>query len=208
MNYFIVFFIIAVTAAALFIKWKLPYWIGRGGEKFVTEKLLQLDSTHYKILNDLLLPSNGRLDTTQIDHVVVSNYGIFCIETKAYQGWIFGEASQEYWTQVIYRHKERFYNPLRQNYAHVKAVEELVKPKYPEARVFSLVAFPDADKLKISGTDSVGYAFEVVRKIESFTNVVFSNIQRDEILEILTNANVLDKEAHKLHNQGARELKS
>ena len=129
MNYLIILFIIVVTAVALFIKWKLPYWIGRGGEKFVTGKLLQLDSSQYKVLNDLLLPSNSHLNTTQIDHVVVSNYGIFCIETKAYQGWIFGEANQEYWTQVIYRHKERFYNPLRQNYAHVKAVEELVKLK-------------------------------------------------------------------------------
>jgi len=101
MNYFIIIFII-VVAAALFVKWKLPYWIGRGGEKFVTKKLLQLDVAHYKVLNDLLLPSNGRLNTTQIDHVVISNYGIFCIETKAYQGWIFGNADQEYWTQVIY----------------------------------------------------------------------------------------------------------
>ena len=206
MNYFIILFIIAILVA-FFIKWKLPYWIGRGGEKFVTKKLLQLDAAHYKVLNDLLLPSNGRLDTTQIDHVVVSNYGIFCIETKAYQGWIFGEANQEYWTQVIYRHKERFYNPLRQNYAHVKAVEELVKLRYPNVRVFSLVAFPDADKLKISGTDSVGYTFEVVRKIESFTNVVFSDTERDEIFEILMKANIIDKETRRLHNQGARELK-
>mgnify|MGYP001566506250 CR=1 FL=1 len=207
MNYLIILFIIVVTAVALFIKWKLPYWIGRGGEKFVTGKLLQLDSSQYKVLNDLLLPSNSHLNTTQIDHVVVSNYGIFCIETKAYQGWIFGEANQEYWTQVIYRHKERFYNPLRQNYAHVKAVEELVKLKYPNARIFSLVAFPDADKLKITGTNSVGFAYEVVKKIRSFTNTVFSDTERDEICEILMKTNIIDKEARKLHNQGARELK-
>ncbi len=207
MNYFIIFFIIVATAVALFVKWKLPYWIGRGGEKFVTKKLLQLDAIHYKVLNDLLLPSSGSLDTTQIDHVVVSNYGIFCIETKAYQGWIFGNANQENWTQVIFRHKEKFYNPLRQNYAHVKAVEELVKSKYSKAQIFSLVAFPDADKLKISGTDSVGFARDVVRKIESFTNFIFSDTERDEICEILTKANIIDKEARKLHDQGARELK-
>ncbi|MDO8659823.1 MAG: nuclease-related domain-containing protein [Candidatus Parcubacteria bacterium] len=207
MFYFIIFFVIVMVAVPFLIKWRLPYFIGRGGEKFVTKKLLQLDSTNYKVLNDLLLPSNGRLDTTQIDHVVVSNYGIFCIETKAYQGWIFGEANQEYWTQVIYRHKERFYNPLRQNYAHVKAVEELIKLKYPEARVFSLVAFPDADKLKITGTDSVGFAYDVVKRIGSFSNIIFSDTERDEICEILTNANIADKEARKLHNQGARELK-
>ena len=207
MNSFIILFIIAAAVVVFFVKRKLPYWIGRGGEKFVIKKLLQLDATHYKVLNDLLLPSKGSLNTTQIDHVVVSNYGIFCIETKAYQGWIFGKADEEYWTQVIFRHKERFYNPLRQNYAHVKAVEELVKSKYSKAQVFSLVAFPDADKLKISGTDLVGFARDVVRKIESFTNVIFSDTERDEIYEILTRANILDKEARKLHDRGARELK-
>lgn len=208
MNFFIIFFIIAVAVMVVFfVKRKLPYWIGRGGEKFVTKKLLQLDAAHYKVLNDLLLPSKGSLNTTQIDHVVVSNYGIFCIETKAYQGWIFGNANEEYWTQVIFRHKERFYNPLRQNYAHVKAVEELVKSKYSKAQIFSLIAFPDADKLKISGTDLVGFARDVLRKIESFTNVIFSDIERDEIYEILMKANVLDKEARKLHDQGVKELK-
>ena len=96
---------------------------------------------------------------------------------------------------------------MRQNYAHVKAVEELLKLKYPNVRIFSLVAFPDADKLKITGTDSVGFARDVVRKIESFTNIILSDTERDEICEILTKANILDKEVRKLHNQGARELK-
>ena len=89
----------------------------------------------------------------------------------------------------------------------VKAVEELVKFKYSKAQFFSLIAFPDADKLKISGTDSVGFARDVVRKIESYTNVILSDTERDEIYEILIKANVLDKEARKLHDQGARELK-
>jgi len=206
MIYFIIFFIIAAAIVISIIE-KSPYWIGRRGEKFVTKKLLQLDPAHFRVLNDVLLPSNGSLNTTQIDHIVVSNYGIFCIETKAYQGWIFGDASQEYWTQVIYQYKERFYNPLRQNYAHIKAVEKLIMSKYPKTRVFSLVAFPDADKLKISGTDSVGYACDVVKKIESFTNIIFSDTERDEICEILIKSNILDKDARKLHNKGARELK-
>jgi hypothetical protein len=206
MIYFIIFLIIVVALVISVIE-KSPYLIGQRGEKFVAKKLLQLDVAHYKVLNDLLLPSNGRLNTTQIDHIVVSNYGIFCIETKSYQGWIFGDANQEYWTQVIYHHKERFYNPLRQNYAHIKAVEELLKLKYSNVRIFSLVAFPDADKLKISGTDSVGHTFEVVNKIESFSNVIFSDTERDEIYGILTNANILDKDMRELHNQGARELR-
>jgi len=159
-------------------------------------------------LNDLLLPSNGSLAATQIDHVVVSNYGIFCIETKAYAGWIFGNAKDDYWIQVIYRHKERFYNPLRQNYAHVKAIEELILARYPKAQVISLVAFPDAGKLKISGTDLVGYTRDVIRKIKTFDRPILSDSERDGIYEMLDHTNVLDKEARKAHIKGVKELKS
>ncbi|TSA44811.1 NERD domain-containing protein [bacterium] len=202
----IIFLLAAAVVAALF-RAKLPHWTGAAGERFVSRKLHQLDADHYKILNDLLLPSNGHLDTTQIDHIVVSNYGIFCIETKAYEGWIFGDASQEYWIQVIYRHKERFYNPLRQNYAHVKAVEELVRSKYPNAQIYSLVAFPDADKLKISGTDLVGFTSDVVRKIKNYTSAILSGAEKDEIYKMLVGANIQDKHARKLHDQAVRELK-
>jgi hypothetical protein len=199
----------------LISKKKLPKWRGRVGEHFVTRKLrvfdepdYKLDLIHYKILTDLLLPSRGNTSETQIDQVVVSNYGIFCIETKAYQGWIFGNANQEYWTQVIFRYKKRFYNPLRQNFAHVKAIEDLLGPQRLKAPIVSLVAFPYADKLKISGTDSVGYTRDIVRKIETYTNIVYVDAERDKIFELLKNANIVDKEVRNLHNKKVRELKS
>ena len=190
------------------IKIKLPYLKGLIGEKFVSKKLFKLDPAHYKILNDLLLPSNGNLNMTQLDHVVISNYGIFCIETKSYKGWIFGNANDKYWTQVIYKHKERFYNPLRQNYAHTKAVEELIKSKYPKAQILSFVAFPIAGKLKISGTDLVGYPRDIIRKIENYKTQIFTDVECDEIFDILVNANIQDKDSQKLHDEGVRDLKN
>ena len=189
------------------IKIKLPYLKGLIGEKFVSKKLFKLNPTHYKVLDDLLLPSNGNLNMTQLDHAVVSNYGIFCIETKSYKGWIFGNTNDKYWTQVIYKHKERFYNPLRQNYAHTKAIEELIKSKYPKAQILSFVIFPNAEKLKISGTDLVGHASDIIRKIENYKVQVFTDDERDDIHNILVNANIQDKELRKLHNKGVRDLK-
>ena len=203
----LILFTIVIFCIAVFIKWKLPVWIGRSGEKFVSKKLHRLDPTHYKILNDVMLPSRGNSTATQIDHIVISNYGIFCIETKAYKGWIFGNASQEQWRQVIFRYKERFYNPLWQNFAHIKAIEDLLGPQRLKKPIVSLVAFPDADKLKISGTDSVGYTRDVIRKIESYTEPVFSNAELDEICNLLATANIVDKEARKLHNREVRDLK-
>ncbi len=203
----LIFITIIFLGIAIFIKWKLPVWIGRSGERFVSRKLHQLDPTHYVILNDLMLPSDGNSTATQIDHVVISNFGIFCIETKSYKGWIFGNANQEFWAQVIYRFKDRFYNPLRQNFAHIKAIENLLGTQRIKSSIISLVAFPDADKLKISGTDSVGCARDIVRKIESYTTVLYTDSERDEISNLLTSANIVDKNLRKLHNKEVGELK-
>jgi hypothetical protein len=78
----------------------------------------------YHLLNHVTL----RLEdgTTQIDHVLVSRFGIFVIETKDYKGWIFAGPRDRYWTQVLYRAKFKFQNPLRQNHRHVRAIQALL----------------------------------------------------------------------------------
>ena len=46
--------------------------------------LSSLDENEYKVLNDVMVRTqNGK--TSQIDHIVVSAYGIFVIETKNYR---------------------------------------------------------------------------------------------------------------------------
>ena len=177
------------------------------GEKTISRRLYSPDSVQYKSLNNLVLPSKGNTNVTQIDHVIVSNYGIFVVETKSYKGWIFGNANQEYWTQVIFKYKKRFYSPLRQNFAHIKAIEGLLGPSRLKSPIISLVAFPCADKLKISGTDSVGYARDVVRKIESYKSIIYSDTERDKIFNLLSVANIVDKEVSKQHCKEIRELK-
>jgi len=203
----IIFIIILKAVSDILIRLIRPEIRGAMGESAVLNKLLySLDKSRYKILNDILLPSTGNTKTTQIDHIVVSNYGIFCIETKAYQGWIFGNTNQEQWTQVIYRYKKKFYNPLRQNFAHIKAIENLLRPRLKKS-IISLIAFPNADKLKISGTDCVGYARDIVHKIESYTEQIYSDVERDEIYNLLAAADIIDQEARDLHRQEVRSLK-
>ena len=74
-----------------------PENIGKVGEKRVARKLDWL-SKEYIILNDIMLPT--QYGTTQIDHIVISPYGIFVIETKNYKGWIFGHENSEEWNKV------------------------------------------------------------------------------------------------------------
>jgi len=78
---------------------KSPQFKGRQGEKFFSNKFLsQLDPLNYTLLADIMLQNESDIGTTQIDHVIASNFGVFCVETKAYSGWILGRESDKYWT--------------------------------------------------------------------------------------------------------------
>jgi hypothetical protein len=89
------------------------------------------------LLNNVTLPIGT--ESTQIDHVLITESGIFVIETKHYSGWIFGRPEDAYWTQVIYRRKSKFQNPIRQNYGHVRALQSLFA--LPNEVFFPVVVF-------------------------------------------------------------------
>lgn len=99
---------------------------GRIGELIVSVATwVMLNRRQYLRLNNVTLPlSDG--GTTQIDHIIVSSFGIFVIETKNYKGWIFGQERDAKWTQMIMGRKYQFQNPLRQNYLHMKTLSELL----------------------------------------------------------------------------------
>jgi hypothetical protein len=99
----------------------------------------------YHLLNHVTLRLKG--ETTQIDHVVISRFGVFVIETKDYSGWIFANPGDRYWTQVLYRAKFRFQNPIRQNYKHVCAVRELLD-FLPSDVIQSIVVFTGKAEFK------------------------------------------------------------
>ncbi|HCT74745.1 MULTISPECIES: NERD domain-containing protein [Psychrobacter] len=87
---------------------------------------LKLEKDVYHRLNNVTLPlaNDG---STQIDHVIVSVYGIFVIETKNYKGWIYGSEKQKQWTKVFQNgSKFKFQNPLHQNYLHIKTLADLL----------------------------------------------------------------------------------
>src|SRR5690606_19184571 len=71
------------------------------GEKTTSSILYFLDKSKYKVINNIVIEAYGK--TTQIDHIVISDFGVFVIETKNYKGWILGGENSEYWTQVIYK---------------------------------------------------------------------------------------------------------
>lgn len=100
----------------------LSGWLG---EKFAAFGMwLSLDSKVYRRFHNLVVPSSN--GTTQIDHLIVSPFGLFVIETKNIRGWIFGSVNQPNWTQSLYGRNYSFQNPLRQNYRHTKCLVEFL----------------------------------------------------------------------------------
>jgi len=82
------------------IFFKSPFGKGLLGEILVNFTInMRLDKQKYHLLKNITLPTDN--GTTQIDHVVISQYGIFVIETKNMRGWIFGNEHQKTWTQKI-----------------------------------------------------------------------------------------------------------
>ena len=124
---------------------KSPKVRGARGESKVSRRLgLFLPSGSYEIFDDVTLPTAR--STTQIDHIVISPFGVFVIETKNYSGWIFGSAKSKQWTQVLYKKKYRLLNPLWQNAHHVKAVRRFLA--LPDRYIFSVVVFVGNAKIK------------------------------------------------------------
>jgi hypothetical protein len=113
------------------------------GEAMVANRLANFNGLHALINNVTIPTENG---TTQIDHILVTEAGLFIIETKHYTGWILGNPRDDYWTQVIYRKKSRFRNPLLQNYGHVKTVQTLFK--LPESAFKGVVVFTGSAEFK------------------------------------------------------------
>lgn len=145
------FVIFTFVILALVSGLKSPRLRGAAGERRVRHALRKLPSEEYHLFNDVTLPT--RRGTTQVDHVLLSRFGVFVIETKNMSGWIFGSADQAKWTQVLRRQKRQFQNPLRQNYAHVKAIEQILE--LPPSAVHSLVAFTGEARPKTLLPDNV-----------------------------------------------------
>ncbi|KEO82622.1 NERD domain-containing protein [Tumebacillus flagellatus] len=179
------------------------------GEKLVRKELSRLDGVAYRSLHNLLLPRHqhepGQQDkTTQIDHVIVSLYGIFVLETKDYGGTIYGDDRRAQWTQYLGSKKSNFKNPLHQNYGHVQALKHLLHDM-GEIKMFNFVVFTGRAKLKIeTAEDTDGEIFSVLelhRAIAKYKQPVLTPVQVAQIEERLKAANLDNRHTRKQHVQ-------
>ena len=115
--------------------------------EFILSNTLMNDfkAPDYHLMNHITLELPD--GTTQIDHILISRFGVFVIETKDYTGWIFSGLKQKTWTQVVFMRRYKFQNPIHQNLRHVKAVQSCLD-FLPAENIKSVVVFAGDAKFK------------------------------------------------------------
>jgi len=175
--------LLPIVAVVLFFKSPTGKGIvGEGLLNFVIN--IALDKKKYQLLKNVTLKTDD--GTTQIDHIIVSQYGIFVIETKNMKGWIFGSENQKIWTHNIYKQKHKFQNPLHQNYKHTKTLEKLLN--ISGNRIFSIVVFVGDATFKIEMPENVVYPRGLFRFIDSHRESLFTPREMWRIIEDIEDA--------------------
>lgn len=169
--------------------------IGDHGEKRVSSFLEDLDCEDYRVFNDLLI-RDGKY-TTQVDHVIISRYGVFVLETKNVHGKVYGGGNAEFWKQYLpdvgykrygYTQEHQLRNPIWQNDGHVKTLRRLVFGN--DVPVYGIVVFPDSTDLMVTADKPVLHMCEVVPYIRRYTDAVLSSDRmrsyRGRLLEVIS----------------------
>ncbi|GEN82865.1 DNA-binding protein [Sporosarcina luteola] len=182
---------------SIILKLKMPVIKGKYGEWVVKSKLRNLGDA-YTVFHDVYIP-NGERGLTQVDHIVTSVYGIFVIETKHYNGWIFGDEYKPYWTQVIYKRKTKMHNPIRQNYGHVQALLTYIGQEGMQD-VHSIVAFSPNSTFKFKKEFKSAHVIqfpELLATIKQYKEHCISKVMVKGINDKLAGLLVKDKSERK-----------
>ena len=169
-----------------YVKSRSPEYKGFVGESIVSTYLMKLPENEYKIINNVYLRVKN--NSVQIDHLIISIYGIFVIETKNYSGWIFGSDNNNYWTQVIYRNKYKFKNPVKQNLSHINVLKYILS-EYKLLKYFSIIVFTGSVEFK-----SINSLTPVIYESQLFNYILRSNEEQ------IINYEQMNKIISKIHD--------
>ncbi len=142
---------------------------GKFGEYIVRKKLESL-SEEYHLFHNIIIHKNNY--STQIDHLIVSIYGVFVIETKNYKGKIYGSEKAEYWKQFIYGYQYQLYNPIKQNNAHILTLMRVLG--FSKKAFIPIVVFIDDCTFHLHTESTVCYLNELINTIKSYNTKILN----------------------------------
>lgn len=191
---------------------------GEIGEYKIDIQLSQLPKP-CKFLGDIMVPNTkSRSGYSQIDHIVITPYGLFVIETKNYQGQIVGKLGEKKWRQ---NGKFEVYNPFLQNFGHIQALKNHLTA-FPDVSYLSMISFTrrctfkvDPELRKIQSDKLIVYDTElsefIHRKLTLMPKLGIQPCLSEEgiaeIDAILKKANLTDSKLRQEHIDKAKIIK-
>lgn len=149
---------------------------------------------YYKILTNIYVPYKD--GTSEIDVLVIHTKGIYVIESKNYSGWIFGSENQQQWTQMLNKNtKERFYNPIRQNRTHIKALSEFLE--IDKSKMKSYIVFSERCELKKIPENTEEY---IITKRNHLLDLMIKEMERQENIFTTEEVDEMEKRLNPLTN--------
>ncbi len=216
---FVILFLKKYREGAYYKVTHLPYLsvrtdLGRYGEYLTYQNLKAFEKEGARFLFNVYLPKeNG--ETTEIDVLMLTGWGLISFESKNYSGWIFGSEQQKNWYQTLpvgrgKSRKEAFYNPVMQNGSHIRHLKELIGADAP---VYSVIVFSDRCELKsitMNSTDvPVVKRADVLRAAEGIKNrasgTLLSEEKTDGLYDMLYPLTQSDEETKLRHIAAIRE---
>lgn len=190
---------------------------GEIGEHKIDIQLSQFPK-NYKYLNDIMIENPKSVSGySQIDHIIITPYGIFVIETKNYQGTIYGGKKRRTW---LVNGKFKMMNPLIQNYGHIQAIKQIIDKKRKN-KYISLITFTKRCTLKIgedirhiSSDEMVIYDLYLSETINRKVSIaklqnnrlLYGDEDIEDIHKAISAANITDPMKRQEHNQRIQHI--
>lgn len=159
---------------------------GRVGEEEIAQFLKKLPGK-FLLYNNFYLPIDAEKNT-EIDLLMVHEKGIFVFESKNYAGVIEGASHDHFWTKSFSAtYNQRFYNPIKQNDTHIRALKNIIGPY----EVFNIVVFGREASLKVESMPTPDVYVCKITQLEFLYDLlgilpkqISLEIIRDELVQI------------------------
>jgi predicted RNA-binding Zn-ribbon protein involved in translation (DUF1610 family) len=188
------YLILAIAVIIIITFFRSPVGKGIIGEFYVKLVIGGNKKDKKYVINNLMIVNDGK--SSQIDHIVINQKGIFVIETKYYAGRIYGDENHKEWTQVLAygKVKNKFYSPILQNKTHIYALSEVLGRK---EGFISIIVFPKATLMTKTITN-VGYLSVIRRTFKKQTLDILTIDEMNQVysrlLEYKKNPQVTNRE--------------
>ena len=151
---------------------------GRIGEQIIEDNINKNIDIYHKIIRNVILNKDGK--ETEVDIILITCTGIFVIESKNFNGYIFGNNKHQKWTQVLSKANHNvFDNPIKQNEYHIDFISNNLN--LDQSYFHSYIVFGDNSKLQdiTIGQDKL-YDIKVINNKDLIENLLF-DIHKDDI---------------------------